>query len=168
MYVAIITDRSEDFMSDALRSQVRRIGIDDCLAAPEPHDYADAFEVQVPLGDVCRPEAWVRAGLELTPAWVKRVIGGFGSRKQAAPTAGRSGPFRMVHTDESEVRLEATLSFVRVTMIGRNRDNARRVLLTVLNFERPVIGRLIWVLLGVGHRWAAPRIITSRVSEQMP
>ena len=79
-------------MKNQLARQVRRIGVTDPIAAARRYDYADAFEVRLPKPDPYSPETGVRAGLEATPAAVKRIVGlppGFWSR--AAAVGGPGG-----------------------------------------------------------------------------
>jgi len=52
---------------------------------------------------------------------------------------------------------------LHVVVVGRRVAPTRRMLTTVLRYERPVLARLIWVIVGMVHRRTAPQIITSKV-----
>jgi hypothetical protein len=53
----------------------RRVSVTDPIAAARRHDYADAFELRLEGPDRCSPEEWLRAGVNATPAWIKRIAG---------------------------------------------------------------------------------------------
>jgi hypothetical protein len=55
--------------------RVRRVSVTDPIAAAHRYDYADAFELRLERPDRCSPEQWVRAGVDATPAWIKRIAG---------------------------------------------------------------------------------------------
>ncbi len=64
--------------------RARRVRVTDPIAAARRHDYADAFELRLGGPDRCSPEEWVRAGVDATPAWIKRIAGakdGLGSAR---------------------------------------------------------------------------------------
>jgi hypothetical protein len=109
--------------------RVRRVRVSDPIAAARPHDYADAFELQLEGPDRCSPEEWVRAGVEATPAWIKRVAG----------HADGLGSARIAESDAEVVVLEDSDPLSDVVMIGRNVEPDRRVLTTVLRYRRPLL-----------------------------
>jgi hypothetical protein len=74
------------------------------------------------------------------------------------------GPFRIVEAGPEVVHLEASLPLMHVVMVGRNVEPTRRMLTTVLLYERPVLARLIWAIVGIGHRLTARQIIASKVA----
>jgi hypothetical protein len=68
----------------------RRVTVTDPIAAAGSYDYADAFELRLDGPDRCSPEQWVRAGVDATPAWIKRIAGradGLGSARIAESDA---------------------------------------------------------------------------------
>ena len=151
-------------MKDRLARQVRRVRVTDPIAAARRHDYADAFEVRLPGSDPYPPEAWVRAGLDTVPGWVDRIVGLLGFSEASASSADHVSGFRIVESGPEVVHLETSLPLMHVVLVGRNVGPARRTLTTVLRYERPVLGRLVFAIVGVGHRWAVPRVITGKVS----
>ena len=151
-------------MKNRLARQVRRVGVTDPIAAARRHDYADAFEVRLPEPDPFPPETWVRAGLEATPGWVDRVVGLLGFREASASSADHVSGFRVVESGPEVVHLETSLPLMRVVLVGRNVGPARRTLTTILRYERPVLARLVFSIVGLGHRWAVPQVLTSKVS----
>lgn len=152
-------------MENRLARRVRRVGVTDPIAAARRHDYADAFEVRLPGPDPYPPEAWVRAGLEATPAVVKRIVGLLGLSGASVSSPDSVGPFRVVESGPEVIHLEASLPLMHVVMVGRRVGPTRRTLTTVLRYERPVLARLVWALVGMVHRRiAAPRVVMGKVS----
>jgi hypothetical protein len=129
--------------------QVRRVRVTDPIAAARPHDYADAFELRLEEPDGLSPEEWVRAGVDATPAWIKRVAG----------HADGLGSARIVESTAEVVVLEDSDPLMDTVMIGRNLEPQRRVLTTVLHYRRPVPARAVWALVGVLHRRTAKRLV---------
>ena len=138
-------------MKNQLAQQVRRIGVSDPIAAVRRHDYADAFEVRLP--EPYPPETWVRAGLDATPGWVDRVVGLLGFSEAPASSSDHVSGFRIVESGPEVVHLETSLPLMHVALVGRNVKPTRRMLTTVVRHERPVISRLVFALIGIGHRW---------------
>jgi hypothetical protein len=67
-----LTDQ-EARMRGQAPDRVRRVSVTDPIAAARRYDYADAFELRLERPDRCSPEEWVRAGVDATPAWIKRI-----------------------------------------------------------------------------------------------
>jgi hypothetical protein len=149
-------------MKNRLARQVRRVGVTDPVAA-RPYDYADAFEVRLPGPDPNPPETWVRAGLNATPGWVDRVVGllGFGEAPESSPD--HVSGFRIVESGPEAVHLETSLPLMHVVLVGRRVGPTRRTLTTLVRYERPVLSRLVFAIVGIGHRWAVPRVLTGKV-----
>ncbi len=74
----------------------RRVEVTDPIAAARRYDYADAFELRLEGPDRCSPEEWVRAGVDATPTWIKRIAG----------NADGLGSVRIVESDAAVVVLE--------------------------------------------------------------
>jgi hypothetical protein len=74
------------------------------------------------------------------------------------------GPFRIIESGPEVIHLEASLPLMHVVMVGRKVGPAHRMLTTVLQYERPVLARLIWAIVGIGHRLTARQIIASKVA----
>lgn len=151
-------------MKNQLAQQVCRVGVTDPIAAARRYDYADAFEVRLPEPDPYPPETWVRAGLGATPGWVEWVVGLLGLGSAPESSADHASPFRIVEAGSEVIHLEASLPLMHVVMVGRNVEPTRRMLTTVLYYERPVLARLIWAIVGIGHRPTARQIIASKVA----
>ncbi len=150
-------------MKNRLAQQVRRVGVTDRIATARRYDYADAFEVRLPEPDPYSPETWVRAGLEATPGVVERIVGLLGLRPAPMPSADRLSAFRIVKSDPEVIHLEASVPLMHVVVVGRKVEPTRRMFTTVLRYERPVLARLIWAIVGMVHRRTAPQVITSKV-----
>lgn len=71
---------------------------------------------------------------------------------------------RIVEFGPEVLHLEASVPPMRVIMVGRKVEPTRRMLTTVLHFERPVLARLAWAIIGIGHRRTAPQVLTGNVS----
>jgi hypothetical protein len=138
---------------------VRQVPVVDPIAAGWAGDYADAFEVELAGPDRCRPEEWVRAGIGSTPGWVKRVVRllGFGRGPIAQ---GQVGPWRVVESTAEVVHLETSLPLMDVLMVGRRVPGDRRTLTSVLRYRRPWAARLVWAVIGPGHRRTARGVLT--------
>lgn len=142
-------------MKNRLARQVRRVGVTDPIAAARRYDYADAFEVRLPEPDPYPPETWVRAGVDATPVWIKRIAGHAGDGL---------GSSRIVESDADVVVLEDSDPLMHTVLVGRNVEPTRRVLTTVLRYRRPLLARAVWAFVGILHRRTALQVITSKVS----
>jgi hypothetical protein len=141
--------------------RTRRVAVTDPITTGSRYDYADAYVAQEPELGAVPPEAWVRAGLAATPGVVDRVVALLGFREQAEPSADRLSVFRIVSSDARTVHLEASVPLMRVVLVGRSVEPGRRMLTTAIHFERPLLARLAWAFVGIGHRLAAPRVVTA-------
>ena len=151
-------------MKSRLARQVRRVGVTDPIAAARRYDYADAFEARLPEPDPYSPETWVRAGLEATPRVVDWIVGLLGLREAPASSEDHVSGFLIVESDPEVVHLEASLPLMHVVMVGRKVEPTRRMLTTVLRYERPVMARLVWAVVGPVHRRTVRGGITSKIS----
>ncbi|MGW7465057.1 hypothetical protein ACWGJT_10175 [Streptomyces xantholiticus] len=146
-----------------LAQQVRQVEVTDPVAAAERYDYADAFELRLSEPDPHSPEAWVRAGLAGTPQWVDRVAGLLGVGSAPVESADHVEGFRVVESGPEMVRLTMSLPLMHVVLVGRRVDPDRRLFTSVLHYRRPVLARLVWAVVGIGHRRAARQLVTSMV-----
>jgi hypothetical protein len=151
-------------MKKQLARQVRRVGVTDRVATGRRYDYADAFEVRLPEPDPYPPETWVRAGLDATPGIVGRIVGLLGFSEAPASAAEHVSGFRIVESGPEVVHLETSLPLIHVVLVGRRVEPTRRRLTTILYYERPVLARLIFAIVGIGHRLAVRRVIASNVA----
>ena len=129
--------------------RVRRVSVTDPIAAARRHDYADAFELRLEGPDRCSPEEWVRAGVDATPAWIKRIAG----------NADGLGSVRVVESAGDVVVLEDSDALMDTVMVGRNIEPERRVLTTVLRYRRPLLARAVWAFVGILHRRTARQVV---------
>lgn len=149
-------------MKSRLVKNVRQVEVTDQIATGRRYDYADAFEVHLPEPDPVTPETWVRAGMDDSPAvveWIAARLGmGDGPARSTDQTDGR-----VVESNADVVQMEWSLPLMRVVVVGRRIGPSGRRLTSVLYFERPVLARLIWAVVGIGHRRMARRLITSNI-----
>lgn len=147
----------------ARSSEVRRVEVTDPVATGRRYDYADAFQVRLPEPDLAAPEAWVRAGMGGTPAVVDWIASLLGHRSEPFPSPDMVEGFRVVRSTSEVVHLEQSLPLMHVVLVGRRVGSSVRELTTLLTYQRPVLARLVWAVVGVGHRLTVRRVITSNV-----
>jgi hypothetical protein len=136
-------------MTGPLTAGVRRVSVTDPVATAGRYDYADAFELRLEGPDRCSPEQWVRAGVDATPAWIKRIAG----------AKDGLGSARIIESGADVVVLEGSDPLMDTVMIGRNLDPQRRVLTTVLRYRRPLLTRAVWAFVGILHRRTARQVV---------
>jgi hypothetical protein len=129
--------------------RVRRVSVTDPIAAARRYNYADAFELWLEGPDRVAPEEWVRAGVDATPSWIKRIAG----------HADGLGSARIAESNEEVVVLEASDPLMDTVMVGRNVEPDRRVLTTALRYRRLLLARSVWALVGMLHRRTARRVV---------
>lgn len=123
-------------------------------------DYADAFAVDLPQAELQPAERWVRAGMEDSPAlveWVATVLG-LGNRPD--PGSPEIAHGTVIESTPDLVEIEWSLPLMDVVVIGRCPKPASRSLSSFLYFRRPVLARLVWSVVGIGHRQMARGLIT--------
>ncbi|WIN00606.1 hypothetical protein ACTOB_004321 [Actinoplanes oblitus] len=140
---------------------VRRVAVTDPVALARAGDYSDAFEARLAEPDQRSPEQWVRDGFAAFPPSVKRVVRLLGFRP-GDTRPGQIAGLRIVESTAEVVRLETSLRLLRAVMVGRQVAPTRRTLTTVLFFNRPVLARLVWRLIGPRHRRIAMRIVAGQ------
>jgi hypothetical protein len=91
----------------------------------------------------------LRAGVNATPAWIKRIAG----------NADGLGSVHIVESDAHVVVLEDSDPLMDTVMVGRNLEPERRVLTTVLRYRRPLLARAVWAIVGILHRRTARRVV---------
>ena len=156
-------------MKKPFAQQVRRVGVTDPIAAARRYDYADAFEIRLPEPDGDAPETWVLAGMDDSPAvveWIATVVLGHGSAPPTSTDRVVDG-WRVVESTSEVVHLEQSLPLMHVVVVGRRVGSSGRMLTSVLHFERPVLARLIWAVVGVGHRRMVRRVLRNTSSTVM-
>lgn len=150
-------------MTNALLEHVRQVEVTERLAAGDRYDYADSFELRLPAPEAQVPEAWVRAGMADSPAvveWVADRLGiGDGSTRSDHEIEGG----QVLESTADVVQIEWSLPLMRVVVVGRRIEPSGRRLTSFLYYERPVLARLVWAAVGVGHRRMARRLLASNV-----
>ncbi|MFF5128536.1 hypothetical protein ACFY41_16630 [Streptomyces syringium] len=154
-------------MKTQLAQQVRQIGVTDPIATAQRYDYADAFELRLPEPDPHWPETWVRAGVDSTPKWAERVVGLLGMHRAPAEATDRIGPLRIVESGPEVIHLETSLPLMHVVLVGRRIEPDRRTFTSVLRYRRPVLARLVWAVVGIGHRRVARQLIANKISTEI-
>lgn len=144
--------------------QVRQVKVTDPIAAGGRYDYADAFEVRLPGPDLEVPATWVGAGLDKLPAVVEWIASLLGVHDDPATPTNPIPGWRIVESSAAVVHIERSLALMRVVAVGRKIEPSRRLFTSVLYYKRPVLARLVWAVVGVGHRRMARRLITCQIS----
>lgn len=156
-------------MKKPLAQQVRQVEVTDPIAAARRYDYADAFEIRLPEPDDDAPETWVLTGMDDSPAvveWIATVLLGHGGAPSTSTDRVVDG-WRVVESTSEVVHLEQSLPLMHVVVVGRRVGSSGRMLTSVLHFERPVLARLVWAVVGVGHRRMVRRLLRSTSSTAM-
>lgn len=152
-------------MKNRLGRQARRVEPTDPIATARRYDYADAFERRLTEPDQYSPEIWVRAGLDSTPRWVDRVAGFLGMGSAPESSTKYAGLFQVVASDPEFIHLETSIPLMHVVVVGRNVEPTRRMLTTTLTYKRPLLARMVWALIGIGHRRLAPYVLTGKLTQ---
>jgi hypothetical protein len=147
---------------------VRRVEVvDPIVTTAGGFDYTDAFEVQLPVPDQESPEAWVRAGMGSTPAWADWVAAALLGIREADATVDELAGGQVVESTSEVVHLEYSLPLMRVTVVGRRIAPSGRRLTTGLRFTRPWAARVVWSVVGHGHRYMARRLLAGHLPEEI-
>jgi hypothetical protein len=134
------------------------------LIGPGRPDYADAFEIRPAAHDPRTAEQWLRAGLEQSPAALRRAILVVHRRVLRL----RLGPLEAVDhvlgwritADEPDVvRLEASGPLADAVIVGRRTATGSTLLTTALRYRHAAAARMIWACAGPLHRRVAPYLL---------
>lgn len=151
-------------MKNRLIQQVRKVDVTDPVAVGRRYDYADAFEVDLPEPDFDAPQAWVLAGLDDTPAVAVWIVSLLGIEDAPSTSPDKVDGWRIVESNAEVVHLERSVPLMHVTVVGRRVGTSGRMLTSILDYERPAFARLVWAVVGIGHRRMARRAIVSKIS----
>jgi len=148
-------------MSDRLALRVRQVEVTDRPTAGGRFDYADCFEVELPQPESQQPQTWVRAGMNDSPAVVEWIADrlGFGSESAQSPSESEDG--QVIASTPDLVEIEWSLPLMRVVVIGRRIGPSGRRISSFLYFKRPFLARVVWTVVGIGHRRMARRLLLS-------
>jgi len=130
--------------------RVHRAAVADEAVAGHQFDYADAFEVQLPEPDPLAPREWLARGLT---ALLLRV------RDEAGTSPDDLADWQVIESTSDVIHIERCLPLLHVVVVGRRLGSSGRRLTTLLRFQRPVLSRLLWTFVGVGHRLAVRRLL---------
>src|SRR5215207_1456883 len=138
------------------------VAVDDPRAAGA--DYADAFEIRLPAPDGRTAEQWIRDALERLPAPLRLVVvlvHRHVLRFRLAPlgAAGTVLGWRMAIDEPDIVVLETSSSLLDATLVGRRAEPTRTSITTALRYQRPVLARVVWTVVGPLHRRIAPLLL---------
>jgi hypothetical protein len=119
------------------------------VTAMKRYDYVDAFGIDLPAPDPTPPADWLGAGLSSVPPITTWVADRLGFQ------AGSGDPldgWQIEASTPDTVHLVVELPVMHVDLIGHNPSATRRTLTTLLTYRRPILARLVWLVLGPAHR----------------
>lgn len=147
-------------MRASAKHRTHRIQVIDELAPAGSFDYADAFEVHLSSPDVLAPRSWLARGLDDSPAAVQ-LLTSLLLRVRDEPTTSPEdlSDWHVIASTADLIHIERTLPLLHVVLVGRRLDPFGRRLTTLLTYERPVLSRVLWTFIGIGHRLAVRRLI---------
>lgn len=152
---------SVDLMVDySLAKSVQRVKVTDEVAERHPHDYADAFSLELPTLDSETPATWVIRGLTDTPLVVKHIARLFGrdESSDSSPIEVLPG-WHVVQSTPDLIEIERTVPLMQVRAVGRKVGASGRLFTSVLSFRRPILARVVWLVVGIGHRRMSKRLV---------
>lgn len=139
---------------------VHRVEISDEAVAGRQFDYADAFEVHLPAPDPLAPREWLARGLDDSPAVVQALTALLlRVRDEAGTSPDDLLDWQVIESTSDVIHIERCLPLLHVALVGRRLGSSGRRLTTLLIFQRPVLSRLMWTFVGVGHRLAVRRLL---------
>jgi hypothetical protein len=127
-------------------------------------DYADAFELHTVHPDSRTAGEWLRAGLEDSPAPLRRlilVVHRHALRFRLGPHSGDGYVlgWHVIKEEPDEMRLEAAGPLFSGRLVGRRPDPSTVRLDTLLTFNRPRTASIVWAVVGPLHRAVAPFLL---------
>lgn len=135
----------------------------------EDYDYADSFELRLPVPDPHTADEWARAALDMQIRHFILLIHRHVLRFDLpAPlmTPTRILGWPVVESEPDFVRTEANGSLSRATILF-SRPGPAVVRVTVfLRYERPTAARLVWAAVGPLHRFCVP-LLLSHAAERL-
>lgn len=139
----------------------------DEIAAAGSYDYADAFEVHLSAPDPLAPRTWLACGLEDSPASVRLLTTLLlGVRDDPETFPEDLTDWHVIESTADLIHVERSLPLLHVVLVGRRLGSSGRRLTTLLTYERPVLSRLLWAVIGVGHRLGVRRLICYGIPER--
>ncbi|MDQ3985228.1 MAG: DUF2867 domain-containing protein [Actinomycetota bacterium] len=134
------------------------------LIGSDRYDYADAFEIRMPVPDPRSAEEFGRFALEDAPSpirWTIWIAHRYLLRFRLGP---RSSPdhilgWRILVSEPDVVQLEAVSPLLRGVIVGRKPEPNCSVVTTYIFYKRPVAGRVVMKIAGPIHRRIAPYLL---------
>jgi hypothetical protein len=148
--------------------RARRIpvpGADLAFAGIGRHDYADSYELRLPIADQHSAEQWVRAALEHAPRaarWTIRAAQTHVLRLRLGPhpSAGHVFGWPVAEARTDAMRLETWSPLIgRAVIVLRRPDPASASVTTFLVYARPTAARVAWSAVGPVHRFFAGHLL---------
>lgn len=147
-------------MKSSLFRRVRRVPVTEEIAAGRRFDYGDSFELHLPVPDPLPPRTWLATGLEDSPAVVRLLTALLlGVRDEPTRSPEELTDWLVVESTPELIHIERSLPLLHVVVIGRRLGPSGRRLTSLLTYTRPVLSRVVWAVIGVGHRLASRRLI---------
>lgn len=148
-------------MNSSIDLRARRVDVpDEPLVGMRRHDYADAFQIQVPDPDPRAAEQFARDCIEQAPwparaavlvAWKYVLRFRLGPRPSADHVFGA----QIVTSQPDVVELAMPSPLLDGVIVGRKVDGVGWVVATYLSYRRPRTARVVWTVLSPLHRWLA-------------
>jgi len=137
--------------------------VPDFLVGSPAHDYADAFEVDLPAAEIRSPEQLFRAALD-NASWLQRWVPvvhrhmlqfRLGTRVTSDHILG----WRIVRSDPEVLHLEASGKLIRGVIVGRRTTESRGIFTTFVYYVRRVPAHIVWAVAAPLHRRIAPYLL---------
>ena len=113
------------------------------------YDYVDAFAIDLLVPDDTPPAVWLGAGLSHVPPITNWVADRLGFQTGSGdPLDG----WQIETKTPDTVHLVVDLPVMHVDLIGHNDSARRRSITTLLTYRRPIVARLVWLVVGPAHR----------------
>jgi len=144
--------------------RARRVEVDEPLLDDARSDYEDAFALRLTHRDGHTAEQWLRAGLEDSPAALRRLIliahrGVLLLRLRPLDAPGSVLGWPITSASAEAVRLDAHSPLLHAVIVARRVDLGSVQLTTSLRFVRPALARAVWTCVGPLHRRIAPYLL---------
>jgi hypothetical protein len=155
--------------SAAQRPYARRsaVVVPDFLVGSPEFDYADAFEIDLPVAESRSPEQLFRAALDKA-SWLQHwvpVVHRHVLRFRLRPrsSADQILGWRIVGSDPQAVHLEALGPLIRGVIMGRRTPQSTVVFTTFVFYVDQIPARIVWAVTAPLHRKVAPYLLEQGV-----
>lgn len=146
------------------RAQRVPVATEEPLLRGDAYDYADAFEIRVLGQDPSTAEEWTRRALEEAPRlirWTILIAHRYVLRFRLGPLSSPDHVlgWKVVTSQPEVVHIESVSPILRAAIIGRATSATTRAATTYLFYKRPVLGRMIFTVVGPIHRRISPYLL---------